>query len=229
LPELAVADVPGAYAYEDLDQGQRLARVQAEALGALQQRALAHGPWRRAEAGTTFTLVDHPLHDGSDDGRDRFAILACQHRARNNFSADARARLLALDRQLALEAAAEAAIEPAEADTADLAQERPLHEAALLLQPAATPLRMAQAPQAMAPGAGARWVPRRRTAPTVDLFDPRSARHLAQPDARLAPRPRCTAARRPWWWATAAPCTPTATPASRCSSTGSAAAMPATG
>ena len=188
LPELAVADVPGAYAYEDLDQGQRLARVQAEALGALQQRALAHGPWRRAEAGTTFTLVDHPLHDGSDDLRDRFAILACQHRARNNFSADARARLRALDRQLALEATAEAAEQHGTQDDAD--RERPLHEAALLLQPAATPVRMAQAPAGDGPG---RWgtlgATAQRTGPTVDLFDPRSARHLAQPDVRLAPRP----------------------------------------
>ncbi|MCA6218105.1 type VI secretion system Vgr family protein, partial [Ideonella sp. B7] len=150
---------------------------------------LAHGPWRRAEAGTTFTLVDHPLHDGSDDLRDRFAILACQHRARNNFSADARARLRALDRQLAMEAATEAA-EPGEGSTEDLAQDHPLHEAALLLQPAATPLRMAQAPAGDGPG---RWGTLGATAlrmdPTVDLFDPRSTRHLAQPDARLAPRP----------------------------------------
>jgi hypothetical protein len=44
--------------------------------------------WRSAAPGSTFTLRDHPVHDGSDDARDRFAILAVHHKARNNLRAD---------------------------------------------------------------------------------------------------------------------------------------------
>jgi len=53
MRELAIVDVPGAYAYENLAQGQRLATRQAEALAAAATRALARGPWRRARNNLT--------------------------------------------------------------------------------------------------------------------------------------------------------------------------------
>ncbi|MFT3721033.1 contractile injection system protein, VgrG/Pvc8 family [Pseudorhodoferax sp.] len=65
-------DVPGQYAYEDTAQGERLALRQMQALDAHRERLQASGTLRDAAPGATFTLVDHPLHDGLDPGRDRF-------------------------------------------------------------------------------------------------------------------------------------------------------------
>lgn len=96
LPELELHDVPGLYAYEDPAQGARLARVQAQAFDAQRERIQARGSWRPAAPGTRFTLTDHPVHDGSDAARDEFAIVAVEHRARNNLRADQQAALDAL-------------------------------------------------------------------------------------------------------------------------------------
>ncbi|MBI5271025.1 MAG: type VI secretion system tip protein VgrG [Burkholderiales bacterium] len=124
---LALSDVPGQYAYEDAAQGERLVRRQVEALDAWRQRWLAVGSFRDAAAGSTFTLVEHPRHDGTQPERDRFVILAAHHRARSNLHAD---RLAGLDGRDAPHALAN--------DT-----EEPEHHCELTVQPAALPVRMA--------------------------------------------------------------------------------------
>ena len=83
LPELSLADIPGAYAYEDAAQGQRLALRQMQALDAQREQVQARGSLRSAAPGSTFTLLDHAEHDGLDPSRDRFVTLSVQHRARN--------------------------------------------------------------------------------------------------------------------------------------------------
>ena len=88
LSELMLDDVPAAYAYEDAAQGARLALRQMQAIDALRSRAEGHGTVRTASPATTFTLRDHPVHDGFDDSRDRFVALAVRHVARSNIRAD---------------------------------------------------------------------------------------------------------------------------------------------
>jgi len=92
-PELALTDIPGAYAYEDSTQGARLALRQMQAIDALREQVQARGTLRSGAPGTTVTLTDHPEHDGYDDERDRFVILGVHHTARNNLSADQRAQV----------------------------------------------------------------------------------------------------------------------------------------
>lgn len=129
VPELRAIDMPGVYAYESLDQGRRLARVQMQAIDALRERMHAHGPWRTAAVGTTFTLHDHPVHDGSDDERDRHVVLHAHHRARNNLSADVRAQVRARIGEP----------EPQRRLANDT--DEPLHECRLTVQRAAVPVR----------------------------------------------------------------------------------------
>lgn len=187
---LAVVDVPGAYAYEDTAQGERLARVQAQALAAVRRRGVAQGPWRRAQAGTAFTLADHPRHDGSDPGRDRFVVLAAQHRARNNLAADEAARFVGLTR------ANLRAQRQAPSRKRSAADDTPLHEAALLVQPLAVPVRMGSAdarPAALAPehhwGVLGADRAHRALAASPSLFDPHAVAALGQPEVRLNVRP----------------------------------------
>ena len=187
MTELAIVDVPGAYAYEDVDQGQRLASRQAEALAAVRTRALARGPWRRAQAGTSFTLSDHPRHDGSDATRDTFVVLAAQHRARNNFSADEKARFVGLAQAILRDQGQGG--KPQRDDDA------PLHEAALLVQPLAVPVRVGSAdpkPHAVMRDGGfgvSGRIDARAIAAQPSLFDPHAAVSLSQPDVRLNVRP----------------------------------------
>ena len=94
LPGAGCTDVPGLYAYEDSQQGQRLARRQQEALDAAAQLHSGAGTVRSFAPGTTFTLHDHPQHDGRE--QDRFTLLKLTHRARNNLSADHQAHVTAL-------------------------------------------------------------------------------------------------------------------------------------
>ncbi len=190
MPELAIVDVPGAYAYEDMSQGQRLATCQAQALAAVRTRALARGSWRRAQAGTSFTLVDHARHDGSDTTRDTFVVLAAQHRARNNFSADEKARFVGLNQAILRDQGLDG--KPHRDD------DSPLHEAALLVQPLAVPLRMGAADTAhhgvAADGgfgvtSGSAVQPDATPCGSPSLFDPHAVTALAQPEVRLNARP----------------------------------------
>ena len=92
-PELGLTDNPGAYAYEDSQQGARLALRQMQAIDALRAQVQASGTLRVSAPGTTFTLTDHAQHDGRDASRDRFVMLGVRHSARNNLSADQRAQV----------------------------------------------------------------------------------------------------------------------------------------
>ena len=93
---LVLDDVPGLYAYEDSSQGERLARRQMQALDALRATSAGEATVRTLAPGTTFTLADHPVHDGRDAARDRFVALSVSHRARNNVRADHKAALQSL-------------------------------------------------------------------------------------------------------------------------------------
>jgi type VI secretion system secreted protein VgrG len=97
VPELQLHDVPGGYAYETNDQGKRCATRQMEAFDALREQVQGRGSWRTAEPGTRFTLLDHPVHDGTNSRRDEFIITSVVHRARSNVAGDAKARLAAPD------------------------------------------------------------------------------------------------------------------------------------
>lgn len=123
LGHLSAADVPGAYAYEDSAQGERLLKRQIEALDAQRHQGSAVGSVRTASPGTHFTLVDHPVHDGSKTERDQLVILRAQHRARNNLSADHKAQVLSLLGQIAQDKlGVKTAPTPEEADTLPLYQ-----------------------------------------------------------------------------------------------------------
>mgnify|MGYP006143159089 CR=1 FL=1 len=81
--------------------GERLLKRQIEALDAQRHQGHATGTVRTASPATHFTLVDHPVHDGSDPARDQLVILRAQHCASNNLSADHTAQVLSLLGQLA--------------------------------------------------------------------------------------------------------------------------------
>lgn len=137
LSHLSVADVPGAYAYEDSAQGERLLKRQIEALDAQRHQGSAVGTVRSAAPATHFTLVDHPVYDGSNAERDQLVILRAQHRARNNLSADHKAQVLSLLGQIAQDKlGVKAAPSPDETDNS------PLYQCDLQTQPMAQPVRM---------------------------------------------------------------------------------------
>lgn len=137
LSHLSAADLPGAYAYEDSAQGERLLQRQMEALDARRSQGQATGTVRTAAPATHFTLVDHPVHDGSDAVRDQLVILRAQHSARNNLRADHKAQVLSLLGQLRLdELGVKTAPTPEDNDT------RPLYQCELQTQPLALAVRM---------------------------------------------------------------------------------------
>lgn len=81
---LSVIDQPGAYAYEDRAQAERLAARQLEALQAPAHRFDGVGSVRTLGCGQIFALSGHP----SVSADQRLAVLRVEHRARNNLSAD---------------------------------------------------------------------------------------------------------------------------------------------
>ena len=163
--DLAIADVPGQYAYEDTAQGERLAQRQMQALDSLRCRAQARGPWRTSAAGSTFVLRDHPVHTGLNPEQDRFAIVSAVHRARNNLAADARAAVLSLAAAVQLDQ---------NGRTDRSGDDTPLHDARLVLVPANQPYRACAALATAAAG---------RSAAHASLQDG------ALPDPRLHRRP----------------------------------------
>lgn len=90
--DLTLRDQPGAYAYEDPAQAQRITQRQLEAIQAPAYQVQALGPFRQAACATTFSLSEHP----SADPATSWVTLAVQHRARNNISADLGTSLQAL-------------------------------------------------------------------------------------------------------------------------------------
>lgn len=137
LGHLSAADLPGAYAYEDNAQGQRLLQRQIEALDALRQQSGATGSLRTAEPGTYFTLADHPVQDGSDAARDQLVILRAQHRARNNLRADHKAQVLSMLGRLAKDRLGIPTTE-----TPDDNDSEPLYQCELQTQALAQPVRL---------------------------------------------------------------------------------------
>jgi type VI secretion system secreted protein VgrG len=150
LEQLAISDVPGLYAYEDSAQGERLALRQIQALDALRSQTRASGTLRQAAPGSTFTLVDHPVHSGALQARDEFVVLGVEHQARNNLSADHKAQVLSLLGAIRSDQT------PAGLNGAPRAlandSEAPVYSSVLRLQPAATPVRLAAALSAAAAG-----------------------------------------------------------------------------
>ncbi len=82
--QLSLRDQPGAYAYEDAAQAQRVTQRQLEAFQAPAYQFQAQGSLRQATCATTFNLNEHPSVDPST----RWVTLAVQHRGRNNITAD---------------------------------------------------------------------------------------------------------------------------------------------
>jgi type VI secretion system secreted protein VgrG len=128
---LGIADVPGAYAYADAAQGERLSLRQIQALDAARVQCTASGGWRSAEVGTTFMLADHPSHKGFDKTNDKFVVLSARHEAINNIRADHKAQvdqLLGATQAVAL-----------------AGDDRVLHNCTITAQPLGLPVRMASA------------------------------------------------------------------------------------
>jgi type VI secretion system secreted protein VgrG len=85
---LTAVDVPGAYAYEDSKQGERLAQRWLEALQAEGQAWHGGGQLRWLAPGVTVEVQEHPLPQPG-----AFVALSLRHRARSNLGADAQAGL----------------------------------------------------------------------------------------------------------------------------------------
>ena len=140
MVNLSLTDTPGLYAYEDSAQGQRLVLRQMQALDAQRHQARASGTLRQAAPGSTLTLLDHPVHDGTDPARDEHVVLAVHHRARNNLRADHQAQVLSLLGAIAKDQIkGDIQAQPGNPNDTD----EPVYSSTLQLQPAAAPVRMA--------------------------------------------------------------------------------------
>ena len=142
LSGLSLNDVPGAYAYETEDQGQRLLTRQAEAIDALRLQLFAEGGWRAARAGTHFEVQDNPRLSTRDKAE--LVILRAQHSARNNLRADHKAEvdslLGAMESDKAGVAGAVKRSQPTH-QHASQADSQWLHHCSLQLQPLMRPVR----------------------------------------------------------------------------------------
>lgn len=90
LPPLVRRDLPGVYAYETREQGERIARRQQQTLGAAARLCEARGGLRAAAPATSFELAEHASANGG------YTVMAVRHRARNNIAADAQASIAKL-------------------------------------------------------------------------------------------------------------------------------------
>jgi type VI secretion system secreted protein VgrG len=99
-PALLSQDTPGAYAYEDIVQGQRLAQRQLQALSVPGKTVALAGSVRTLAPGTTFTLSGYD-GNGYDPAHSTdpapYTVLRVIHHARNNLGADLQAQARALD------------------------------------------------------------------------------------------------------------------------------------
>ncbi|PHV32471.1 type VI secretion system tip protein VgrG [Janthinobacterium sp. BJB312] len=94
---LVSRDTPGAYAYESMKQGQRIADNQMQALDAMRETHIGAGTVRTLSAGTTITLhgqsqLDAASVSGGDDAR-TFVIVRVVHLAHNNLSTEAKTEI----------------------------------------------------------------------------------------------------------------------------------------
>ncbi|QOL49907.1 type VI secretion system Vgr family protein [Massilia litorea] len=86
---LASRDAPGVYAWQDREQGQRIALNQIQALEAARQVHVAAGTVRSFAPGTTFSLHGHAHFDAAGhDGERSFLITRAVHLMHNNLGAD---------------------------------------------------------------------------------------------------------------------------------------------
>ena len=140
LAELRQVDVPGAYAYEDTAQGDRLALRQLQALDAGRLQLQGRGTVRTMAPGQHFSLCDHPEHDGTEPTRDTFVVLNVRHTARSNLQSGSSARL----DQLLAGAVDQAVAQATSGDQGANASDAPLYQCELRAQPLAVPVRPAQ-------------------------------------------------------------------------------------
>ena len=90
-PDMVIRDVPGAYAYADRTQGQRMADNHMQALDVRRNTFIGAGTVRTLAPATTFTLQGHAVHDRADGEDARtFIITRTIHMMHNNLSADLR-------------------------------------------------------------------------------------------------------------------------------------------
>jgi len=92
-PSLISQDTPGAYAYENATQGQRLALNHLQALRVPAHTITAAGSVRAFCPGSTFTLSGY-----TSELADPYVLLQVIHHARNNLSADLRAQASLLNK-----------------------------------------------------------------------------------------------------------------------------------
>ncbi|MEO8154049.1 MAG: type VI secretion system tip protein TssI/VgrG [Rhizobacter sp.] len=147
--QLSLRDQPGAYAYEDATQAQRIAQRQLEAIQATAYQYQGQGAWRQATCATTFSVSEHP----SVEPDTRWVTLAVQHRGRNNITADLGSSLQSLLGKMphAFATPSEPADGAAPARTPKPSlfkghandTDEPLYQARLLAQDAAIPVRAA--------------------------------------------------------------------------------------
>jgi len=141
---LTLRDQPGAYAYEDAAQAERIAQRQLEAIQAPACQYRAQGSFRQAACGTTLQLSEHPSVDASTS----WVTLAVQSRARNNISADLGTGLQRLLGQVPQQFVTKASGDKRSAKPSIFRgsanqTEEPLYQARLLLQDASIPVRAA--------------------------------------------------------------------------------------
>jgi type VI secretion system secreted protein VgrG len=107
-PALLSQDTPGAYAYEDIVQGQRLAQRQLQALSVPGKTVELAGSVRTLAPGTTFTLSGYdasgyhsPAHSPAHStDPEPYTVLRVIHHARNNLGADLNTHVQAQARAL---------------------------------------------------------------------------------------------------------------------------------
>jgi type VI secretion system secreted protein VgrG len=144
--QLDLRDQPGAYAYEDEGQAQRIVRRQLEAIQAAAYQYQGQGSLRQAACATTFTLSEHV----SVSADTRWVTLAVQHRGRNNITADLGTSLKSLLGKVPQtfatqtdEAPAQRAPKPSLFKGTANQTDEPLYQAQLLAQDASVPVRAA--------------------------------------------------------------------------------------
>jgi type VI secretion system secreted protein VgrG len=86
---LVSSDIPGAYAYANHNQGQRIADIQMQAIEVRRETFIGAGTVRTLGPGTTFSLTGHVVLDAvdGDDGH-AYTITRTVHLMHNNLSAD---------------------------------------------------------------------------------------------------------------------------------------------
>lgn len=94
VPPLTAIDQPGQRLFAARAQAERAARRQLEALEARNKLYHGESSVRTLAPATTFVLTGHAIHDtdriAGGDAAATFAVIAVQHRARNNLSFGAR-------------------------------------------------------------------------------------------------------------------------------------------